>query len=112
MTIPETDLARVRRWCAHHVPAHLRHELRVELEVRGHLLTVVERRPPWRPDRGPQWSRSPVARLRYTAHSGLWTLYWRDRNEHFHRYPPCPASRTVETLLDEVDRDQTGIFWG
>ena len=47
MTIPETDLARTRRFCGQQVPIELRAELRVEYRVRGRTMTLVEHRPPW-----------------------------------------------------------------
>ena len=72
-------------------------------------VTIVERRAPWRED-SDGWSELPIARLRYTANSGLWTLYWRDRNERWHHHSGPVAS--VLGLLDKVDRDSTGIFWG
>ncbi|MGD9530306.1 MAG: DUF3024 domain-containing protein [Dehalococcoidia bacterium] len=77
----------------------------------GHL-TIIEHRAPWREDRGPDWTSFPVARLRYTAVDRSWTLYWRDRNLRFHLYDRVVPSRRVEALLDEIDDDPTGIFWG
>jgi hypothetical protein len=36
--LPELDVARVRRWCAQRVPAHLRNRIRVECDIGpGHL---------------------------------------------------------------------------
>jgi len=72
----------------------------------------VECRPPWRADFGPEWTRFPIARLRYTKATRLWSLYWRDRNLKFHGYDRVPASVSVENLLAEVDRDPPAIFWG
>jgi len=74
-------------------------------------VTIAERRAPWREDFGPEWTSSGIARLRYTAKSRLWTLYWRDRNQRWHRYDLIEPSADVLRLLDEVDRDPTGIFW-
>jgi Protein of unknown function (DUF3024). len=54
----------------------------------------------------------PVARLRYTASTRRWTLYWRDRNLRFHLYDRLPPSPSVEVLLGEIDSDPTCIFWG
>jgi hypothetical protein len=54
----------------------------------------------------------PVARLRYTKASGTWALYWRDRNLRFHRYDRIEPAVNVSKLIDEIDRDPTGIFWG
>jgi hypothetical protein len=110
--LPETDVARVQRWCRARVPEHVRDEVRVEADVAGRHLTIVECRPPWRAEFGPEWTRFPIARLRYTQGTRLWSLYWRDRNLEFHEYNRVPASASVEELLAEVDHDPTAIFWG
>jgi Protein of unknown function (DUF3024) len=39
-------------------------------------------------------------------------LYWRDRNLRFHSYDLLAPSNRVDDLLDEINRDPTGIFWG
>ena len=110
--LPETDVARVQRWCRTRVPDHVRDEVRIEADVAERHLTIVECRPPWRADFGPEWTRFPIARLRYTKATRLWSLYWRDRNLKFHEYDRVPPSPSVEELLAEVDRDPTAIFWG
>jgi len=61
-------------------------------------------RPPWRPDFGPEWTRFPVARLRYTKTRGEWSLYWRDRNLKFHEYDLVPPTPHVEDLIAEIER--------
>ena len=32
---------------------------------------------------GREWTRFPIARLRYIKANKTWTLYWRDRNLRF-----------------------------
>ena len=110
--LPELDVRRVQRWCDARVPADVRDQVRVEVDVAPRHLTIVETRPPWRADFGPEWTRFPIARLRYTKATGLWEIYWRDRNLRFHRYNECPPSRLVDELLAAIDRDPTHIFWG
>jgi len=70
--LPETDVARVRRW----------------VDARNDAL----------PER--------------TASRRVWAIYWRDRNLKFHRHDPVGASRHIVELLDAVDNDRSGIFWG
>lgn len=110
--LPELDVARVQRYCAERVPEHARHQDYVECEVASRHLTIVERRVPFRQDLGPEWTRLPIARLRYTKTAGLWSLYWRDRNMRFHAYDLLEPSPRVHDLLVEIDRDPTAIFWG
>ncbi len=86
--------------------------MRVEADVAERHVTIVECRPPWRAGLGPEWTRFPIARLRYTKANGLWSLYWRDSNSRFHLYDRVPASSNIEDLLGEADRDPTAIFWG
>ena len=110
--LPETDVARVHRWCRDRVPEHVRDEVRVEVDVAERHLTIVECRAPWRADMGAEWTRFPIARLRYTKATGVWSLYWRDRNLGFHAYDLVSPTASIEELLSEVDRDPTAIFWG
>ena len=110
--LPELDIARARRWCEERVPPHARDQVRVECDVAPRHLTIVESRPPWREGTGPEWTRFPVARLRYTQANRTWLLYWRDRNLRFHRYEQLPPSPHIDDLLQEIDRDPTAIFWG
>jgi hypothetical protein len=44
--VPELDLARIRRYVDTRVPSHAAAELRMEIEVRGTSVTIVERRAP------------------------------------------------------------------
>ena len=101
----------VGRYCEERVPSHLRDKIRIEYEIRGNSVTIVERRPPWREDFEPEWSRLSVAQLRYE--DGEWTLYWSDRNSRWHPYEeefdPTPD---LSAALVEIDNDPTAIFWG
>src|SRR5690606_37849668 len=86
--LPETDLHRIRLWARGRVPAHLWDELKVEADVADRHVTIVEVRPPW--DGVGEHTRFPIARLRYTRTTGLWSIYWRDRNLKFHEYKRKP----------------------
>jgi len=94
------------------VPDGVRDQVRVEVDVAARYLTIVECRPPWRADVGPEWTRLPIARLRYTKVRRQWSLYWRDRDLRFHDYDLVRPTESVEDFLAEVDRDPTAIFWG
>ena len=110
--LPELDVARVHRWARARVPVQVRDEVRVEVDVADRHLTVVECRAPWRPGTGEEWTRLPIARLRFTKATGLWSLFWRDRNLRFHAYDLAAATPQLDELLAEIDRDPTAIFWG
>jgi hypothetical protein len=112
MALPGLDVAAIRHYCEQRVPPHALHQVRVEAVVSRGAVTIVERRAPWREDFGPEWTTGAIARLRYAASTGLWTVFWRDRNARWHRYDLIEPSSDITVLLDEVDRDPTGIFWG
>lgn len=109
--IPELDLARVHQFCHEQTPEHLRDQMRLEVDVRGRSITIVERRPLWN-DPSAEWTRMKVAQLRYDDSGPSWTLYWRDSRERWHRYDDLDPSETISALLDEINEDPTGIFFG
>jgi hypothetical protein len=110
--LPKLDVAAIRHYCEQRIPPHALHQVRVEAAVEDRAVTIVERRAPWRPDFGPDWTARGLARFRYTSKTRLWTLYWSDRNQLWHRYDFIEPSNDVLVLLGEVDRDRTAIFWG
>jgi hypothetical protein len=110
--LPELDVEQIRQWCRNKVPEHVRDRIRVECDVTNRHLTIYECHPPWREDMGEEWTRVQVARLRYTKTTGLWSLYWSDRNSRFHEYHWYFEAARVEQLLAEIDRDPTNLFWG
>lgn len=113
--IPEVDLARIQRWVNArnaNLPERAQGLIRYDLDVTDRIVTIIESRPPWRPDFGPEWTRHPVARLRYTKTRGEWSLYWCDRNLKFHEYDLVSPTSHVDELMTEIDRDPTSIFWG
>lgn len=110
--LPGIDVAAVRHFCEQRIPPHALHQVRLELVATRGSVTIVERRAPWREGIRPEWTSHGVARLRYTAASSRWTLYWRDRNERWHVYDPIGPTPDIRALINEIDRDPTGIFWG
>jgi hypothetical protein len=111
-SVPDTDLARVKRYCAAKVPREHQDQIRVEHRVRGRTVTILECRPPWSEDLGPGWSENPQARMKYDAETSAWTLYWFDRYSRAHRYDLFEPHQPIQRVLDEIERDPTGIFWG
>ncbi len=109
---PPIDVAAIRSYCEQRVPPHALDEVRVEAIVDGNTVTIVERRPPWRPDFGPEWTTGRVARLRYVHKYRHWRLLWRDRNEGWQRYDRVEPTTDVTVLLDEIEQDPICIFWG
>ncbi len=113
--IPELDLRRVRRWVDARndsLPERARGLIRFELDVTDRTVTILECRPPWKPEYGPEWTRFPIARLRYTKTRREWSLYWRDQNLKFHQYELAAPTPHIEELIAEIERDPTSIFWG
>lgn len=109
--IPDVDLAAIRRFCESNSPAEHAHHLRVEYGVRGKSVTIYECRPPWDDNGAEEWTRQPIAQLRYDQQGFLWQLYWADRNDRWHVYDMLEPAE-VKTLLTEIDTDPTCIFWG
>jgi hypothetical protein len=109
--IPDLDLQRIREYAAQVVPTEFQNQIRMDVDIRGKTVTIVECRPPWREDLGREWSRQGVARMKFDTTSKKWTLYWSDSNGRWHIFDLIPPG-SIAKMLKEVERDQTNIFWG
>ena len=108
---PALDVARIRQFARDRIPERLAAELRLDVEIDCANVTIVERRPPWNSEFGPDWSRSPITQLRFDAARSTWTIYWARASGRWQRYDFDPTP-TVDSVLTELDADPDGVFWG
>ena len=59
-----------------------------------------------------EWIESKVAQFRFKPSNKHWTLYYADRNNRWHEYWEIDSNPDLDVLLQEMDEDPTGIFWG
>lgn len=115
MTLPVLTLhvarTKLAAYCEQKVPAEEREHVRLDFEIDGDALILVESRPHFR--RPDTWTNLPVARFRFNPGSGTWALdspllgnggQWRP-------YPAKPE-RDLGKLLRLLDADSSGTFWG
>jgi hypothetical protein len=113
MAIPELELARVSRALRRHcdkVPLEIRDQLAKDFRLVRSDIELFERRPHCL-ERHRKVDHV-VAKFRYNAKRGSWTLFWCDRNLRWHAYETMEDRRDFMELLREVEKDPTGIFWG
>jgi len=114
MPLPELVAARVKKGLdalCERVPPRARDQVRLIHETRGNGVTLIETRVPWNDPNG-EWTRLKVAKLVFDPKTGEWTLYWFDRNERRRPLPDVEPTLNLDRLLEEIDRDPHGVFWG
>jgi hypothetical protein len=100
----------LRAFCERRVPLHVRDKVRLVYDFRGNAVTLYEDRPLWKDPS--KWTHGAIAQFRFDATNGEWTLYCADRNSKWHEYLDVTPTSRFESLLEEVDKDPTGIFFG
>ena len=108
----EAAMRQVEDFCHRRSPEASRSQMRLEIESSGSKITIIERSAPWNDQLGPDWSRQPIAELRYDERAEAWALYWPRHTGRWHRYEDLPAASHVGPLLAEIDADPDGVFWG
>jgi hypothetical protein len=114
MALTEIQKAQVNKqltaYCAKRVPAEVRSQVRVGYRIEGNAVILYEERPAFRSPH--EWQELVVAKFTYVGTRREWRLYCQHRDCRWHAYQALPAASRFATLLDEVDADPTGIFWG
>ena len=114
MALTEVQKAQVHKqltaYCAKRVPAAVRSKVRVGYRIEGNAVILYEERPAFRPPY--DWQEMVVAKFTYVDTQGKWRLSCQHRDFRWHTYQALPTASSFAELLDEVDADPTGIFWG
>lgn len=78
MAFNELELKRIEKTvgqlCLRRSLAHLTQQLRLEYQVKGHEVLIVERRS--RLDNPEKWGESTLAKLKFIRTVKQWQLYW------------------------------------
>lgn len=109
VVLPPSDVAAAEAFCRSRNSPETTDQMRMELEVERSGLVLVERHAPWRV--GMEWSRSEVARFRWTATRRQWTLQV-PGDGGWTRYDGIGPTPAIAPLLAEVERDPQFVFWG
>lgn len=100
----------VGNYCKNKVPAHLREELFNDYKIRGNSVVIFESRRNWQ-DHSLR-TEIVVAQFRFDSKTSKWALYCADRNSRWHIYDLVVPTKNLQELIDQVEEDKTGIFWG
>ena len=91
-------------------PVHLRKEVDLDFRLKGQSIEIFEIRPVWQGNG--ETHEIPVAKATFVRTRGAWRLYWQRSDLKWHRYEPLPEATAIETVVEEVDADPFGCFWG
>ncbi len=114
MSFSEIELKRIDRlvgdFCRRRSPDHMRDELRLEYRIHGHAVEIYE----WRQRYGEEtgFFDSPVAKIKFVRTKNEWRLYWQRADLKWHSYEMLPSSRDLAELVNEIDDDPFGCFFG
>lgn len=97
-------------FCKERIPPHIRDKVRLEFSFQGNSVLLNEERPYFQ--NPSQWTSSPIAKFKFDQKDKTWSLYYPDRNSKWHLYDHAKPSRQFVHLLQAVEQDPTGIFWG
>ena len=91
-------------------PPEIRDKVDLRADIHGQTLTILSVRPAYNDPK--RKVEHPVARARWVGTRQVWRLFWMRADLKWHSYTPLPESRSIATLLAEVDRDPHCCFFG
>jgi hypothetical protein len=107
---PSSDVERVERFCLARVPTVRHHELRLDVIIEDGGIEIHEAKPVLL-GASASWTTMPLARFACET-DGTYTLYSANSDGGWDFYLDLEAHQILDVLIDEVDQDPTGVFWG
>ena len=114
MTLTEDELSDIESTvgalCIRRTSPKFKAKLSIEYRVKGHDVTIIERRPKW--DGKPGFTENGVARFKFTRTSKKWRLLWQRADLKWYAYQGTENRTQLAQLVAEVDSDPWGCFFG
>ena len=115
MAISEFEIKRMQKLVGNFIEAkrpapHIRDKLDIGFKISDQSFEIYEIRPRW--DDPTKTIDGPVAKATYVKSKKIWKLFWMRADLKWHSYKPFPSSSSLEKILEIVDQDPHGCFWG
>jgi hypothetical protein len=107
--VRENAAAALAEFCAKSSSADVADQSRLEFEIHENQAVLIERRPSFLNHL--QWTALPKAKFRYSPAKGVWSLYWPDTDQRWHRLSSAKTAKDIRVLLNAVSTDTSGVFW-
>jgi len=100
----------VKQYCGKRNIPEVYDKLHLEHEIDNQSIILLEVRPHWQdPSR---LILSAFAKMTFVRSSKKWKLYWMRQDLKWHPYDPFLESQSYVTLLEVIDQDRHGCFYG
>ena len=115
MAISEFEIKRIEKLVGKFVEKrrpgpHIRKQLDISFKIYGQSFEIYEIRPQWNVPC--KTIEGPVAKVTYVKSRKFWKLFWIRADFKWHSYTPFSTSKYLEEILDEINTDPHGCFWG
>ena len=114
MAFSEIELMRIEKevggFCKRRSPIEIRDKLSFEYRIKTHDVIIYTRRPRW--DSPKEWIESDMAKIKYVRTSNIWQLFWQRANGKWFSYEPFPHSKNLKSIMEVIEADQYGCFFG
>ncbi len=115
MSLSEFEIKRIEKYVGNFVekrrPApHRRDHVDLKFRISNQSFEIYELRA--RFDDPHEMLETPVAKATFVKSSKIWKLYWMRADNKWHGYKPFPESKSIEQILEAIQNDARGCFWG
>jgi len=85
----------------------IRNEIDIEYRIHNQSIEIIEKR-----RTGRKLIESPVAKTTYIRSRDKWRIYWQKADMKWHVYEPQVEAKTLKKVIEIIERDEYGCFWG
>ena len=114
MAFTDLDLHKIKKavggLCEKRTPSHLKDKLRYEYEIEKQNVVIYEIRPAFMKEG--EFTKMPMAKLTYVSSRKIWKLFWKRASGKWEKYKPEEEASELYTLIQEIDQDAYGCFFG
>lgn len=115
MAISEFEIKRIEKLVGQFVEKRrpspqIRSQVDIGFRIIGQSFELYEIRAQW--DNPSKKIEGPLAKATYVKSNKIWKLFWMRSDMKWHGYKPFPSSASLEKILEAIDQDELGCFWG
>jgi hypothetical protein len=85
-------------------------QLTFDFEIKNQSVIIQEIRPYWQD--ASQTIYHDIAKLTYVKTSEEWILFWKRASGKWQKYEPAEQKHKLEELVQEIESDKHGCFFG